>query len=430
MFANPQVPLERLVLPLSQAVDDVDPCVAQHQQRVAYISMVIAGHMGFKGETLPDLFLAAAFHDIGLIGVENRVSAAGPNHLQQVLWHPEVGFQLVKDNELLSGAAELIRYHHVPWANGKGAEQDGRPVPSGARVLFLADAIEREIARGIPVLAQAEPIAEKVASLSGEVFHPDCVEAFQDIAQTEAFWLDTVNGKACDVLARQRGCRTPTVGESGLASIAETFARVVDLASPWTAVHSAGVAASALAIAKRFGFSPRELHMMRTAAYLHDLGKLVVPTSILDKPGGLTVKEMAIVREHAYRTFDTLRGIGGADQISEWAAFHHERLDGSGYPFHLTGQDLSLGSRIMAVADTFSAISEDRASRAGMVSSEALTVLRRFVKSGDLDGDVVAVLECDYEAVYAGWRQEAAEYWRKQQRLLSLTGKLQATRAG
>jgi HD-GYP domain-containing protein (c-di-GMP phosphodiesterase class II) len=429
MFVSPQVPLNQLLLALCRAIDDVDPRVADHQPRVAYISVVIARHLGFKGEALLNLCLAAALHDIGLIGVENRVGAVASGQLEQVRWHPEAGYQLVKDNHMLSGAAEFIRHHHVQWSNGEGAEQDGQPVPFGSHILALSDAVEREIDRRIPVLQQANRVMERMVALSGKAFHPDCVDAFRDIAQTERFWLDTTNRRICSVLHPLVDWPTLAVDEVGLVSVAKTFGRVVDATSPWTAVHSAGVAASAVAIAERFDFSPRELHMMHAAGYLHDLGKITVPMSILNKPGRLTRGEMAVVKEHTYKTFYALDGIVGIDQIREWAAFHHERLDGTGYPFHLSGGDLTLGSRIMAVADTFTAITEDRPYRTGMSSGEVLGVMRRFAETGGLDGTVVEALARDYPGIDSTRRKEQVEYGEKQERMLTLMGQLQVEQA-
>ncbi len=90
---------------------------------------------------------------------------------------------------------------------------------------------------------------------------------------------------------------------------------------------------------------------MRAADYLHDVGKLTIPSRILDKPGKLTREEMEIMRGHTYHTFHILNNGGSMPQVAEWAAFHHERLDGTGYPFHHGGKNLTLGARIMAVAD-------------------------------------------------------------------------------
>ena len=417
MIVNPHVPLHRLILSLSEALDHVHPQVADHQQRVAYVATNMARCLGLRGTELLDVFNAAAFHDIGLIGVENRLKAVHLGQLEAVRWHPEAGYELLKDDPLFANAAKLIRYHHTPWKNGRGAECDNGIIPPASHILNLADAVERTIDRGIPVLRQAEIISEKVASLSGTHFHPDCVEAFRSVARPEAFWLDTVSERIYSILLRQMDWPVLTIDEATLGPIAEMFGRIVDAASRWTAVHSAGVAAVAVAVAELLNFSPRETQLMRAAGYLHDLGKLSVPTQILDKPGKLTDEEMTLVKAHPYHTFRILDTIGGMPQISEWAAFHHERLDGTGYPFRHAARDLTLGSRIMAVADVFSAVAEDRPYRKGMSWEEALGIVQKLAAGGALDGDVVATLKQDHDAVDAARQSEQAEYGQKQKQL-------------
>lgn len=417
MIVNPQVPLHRLVLSLSEAMDYVHPQVADHQQRVAYIATNMARCLGLRGADLLDVFNAAAFHDIGLIGVENRLKAVHLDRLEEVSWHPEVGYELLKDDPLFANAAELIRHHHISWANGRGAECDSGTVPLGTHILNLADAVERTIDRSIPVLEQKEFITQKVVSSSGSQFHPDCVEAFRSVARPEAFWLDTVSERIYGVLLRQMDWPVLTIDETALGPITEVFGRIVDAASRWTAVHSAGVAAVAVALAQRLNFSPRETQLMRAAGYLHDVGKLSVPTRILDKSGKLTKDEMALVKAHTYHTFRILDNIGGMPQISEWAAFHHERLDGTGYPFRHAAKDLTLGSRIMCVADVFTAVAEDRPYRKAMSSEEGLGVVDKLGANGALDEQVVATLKQDHDAVDAARRSEQAEYGQKQKRL-------------
>ena len=417
MIVNPQVPLHRLILSLSEALDYVHPQVVGHQHRVAYIATNMARSLGLRGLDLLNMFNAAALHDIGIIGVENRVKALHWKQIEAVSWHPEAGFELLRDNPLFAEAAGFIRYHHGSWADGRGAESDGRPVPLASHILTLADAVERKIDRNTPVLQQAESITQEVASVSGKEFHPDCVHAFRRVSQPEAFWLDTVSERIYSVLLRQMDWPILTIDEAAIGSIAQLFGRIVDAASRWTSLHSAGVTATAVALAERFRFSPRELHSMRAAGYLHDLGKLSVPTAILDKPATLTRAEMNVVKEHTYHTFRILDTIGGMPQICEWAAFHHERLDGSGYPFRHTSENLTLGSRIMAVADVFTAVAEDRPYRPGMSSQEALEVMERLAADGGVDGDVVAVLKREYDAVDAVRRDEQAAYGEKQKHL-------------
>jgi HD-GYP domain-containing protein (c-di-GMP phosphodiesterase class II) len=332
-------------------------------------------------------------------------------------WHGEIGFELLKDNQLFARPAEILRYHHVPWSNGQGEEIVGRPVPLETHVLVLADAVERAIDREVPILQQSDAITEKVASLSGKEFHPECVEAFRSISRAESFWFDATSERIYAVLLHEVNWPVLTIDEVALGPIAEVFARIVDGASPWTAVHSAGVAATAVALAKKLNFSPRELNLMRAAGYLHDLGKLSVPTSILDKPGKLSKNEFSAVRAHTYHTFRILDTIGGMPQIAEWAAFHHERLDGNGYPFRHTAEDLTLGARIMAVADVFTALTEDRPYRQGWSSAKAVAVVEDMAAKGGLDAEVVAVLKHDGGDVDGARRTEQAEYGAKQAQL-------------
>jgi len=95
-----------------------------------------------------------------------------------------------------------------------------------------------------------------------------------------------------------------------------------------------------------------------------------------------------------------LNQIEGFETIKLWAAYHHERLDGKGYPFHIKGEDIPLGSRIMAVADVFTAITEDRPYRKGMTQDRTVKILNNMVKNGALDGTVVRLVKENYEAIH------------------------------
>ncbi len=417
MIVNPQVPLHRLVLSLSEALDQVSPSVADHQLRVAYISTRMARVLGYRGQQLRDVFHAGALHDIGLIRAENRVRAVASNELEGLGWHGEAGYELLKDNEFFAEAAPIIRHHHAVWRDRQGEQSNGEPVPSASHILALADTVDRSMRRDVPALHQTKRIIERVVRGRGDEFRPDCVEAFQEVSRTPAFWLDATSKRIYAILSREVDWPTLTIDEAAVEGIAQVFGRLVDGLSPWTGTHSAGVAATAVALAERLNFSPREQVLMRAAGYVHDLGKITVPSEILDKPGKPTEEEWAILQGHTYHTFRVLDTIGGMPQISEWAAFHHERLDGKGYPFGHEAKDLTLGSRIMAVADTFTAVAEDRPYRAGMSEEQALTILDKLAANGGLDGEVVGVLRRGFDEVNSIRRREQTSYSVKQQHL-------------
>ena len=129
---------------------------------------------------------------------------------------------------------------------------------------------------------------------------------------------------------------------------------------------------------------------------MHDLGKLSVPEEILEKPGKLSPEEFRIIKKHTYYTYRILDVIPGFDEINRWASFHHEKLDGSGYPFRLHEENIPTGSRIMAVSDVFSALTEDRPYRMGLPRQRVVEILGQM-SPGGLDSQVVKNLVNNYD---------------------------------
>ena len=128
---------------------------------------------------------------------------------------------------------------------------------------------------------------------------------------------------------------------------------------PYTHGHSRRVARYSTMIAKKLGVPAAEVARIRLAATLHDVGKLVVPPAILNKPGRLTEVELGVIKRHAPVGADMVSPIGD-DELTQIVAHHHERLDGTGYPSQLSGGEIPLGARIIAVADTFDALTSTR----------------------------------------------------------------------
>jgi HD-GYP domain-containing protein (c-di-GMP phosphodiesterase class II) len=202
-----------------------------------------------------------------------------------------------------------------------------------------------------------------------------------------------------------------------LEQIGQILSRIVDFRSSYTATHSGGVAVTASLLARRLLFEERECRLVRIAGHLHDLGKVAVPNAILEKPARLNASEFDVIRGHAYYTYQILSNIGGFEEITQWAAFHHERMDGRGYPFHYRGDALPLGSRILAVADVFTALTENRPYRQGVLRDGTIGILREFASNGSLDGRIVSVLVDEYEPINRDRAETqeafAAEYSRR-----------------
>ena len=180
---------------------------------------------------------------------------------------------------------------------------------------------------------------------------------------------------------------------SELRHFALIMAYIVDQKSPFTAKHSEKVGTLARHIAELFGLFKEQCTKIEIAGFLHDIGKLRMPDEILEKPGALTDIDRAIMNQHSYETYEILRHIDGLDDIAYWAAYHHEGLNGSGYPFHPNSKELSVESRILAISDVFQACVQDRPYRDGMPLNEVIDILNKLAKKGKLDKSIVELVQ-------------------------------------
>ena len=179
--------------------------------------------------------------------------------------------------------------------------------------------------------------SEKRYAAGGDTFSPDLVQCFRELAVQESFWLDFASSRIYRVLLDMIAWPRVELKLDELEQIVMIFSHIVDFRSPFTATHSAGVATVARELAKRMHFSEKDCRLMHVAGFLHDLGKVAVPNSILDKSEKLDPGEFDVIRAHTYYTYQILSTIVGFEDIASWAAFHHERLDGKGTRSTSTG---------------------------------------------------------------------------------------------
>ncbi|MGD9074091.1 MAG: HD domain-containing phosphohydrolase [Desulfobacteraceae bacterium] len=154
------------------------------------------------------------------------------------------------------------------------------------------------------------------------------------------------------------------------------LARAVDAKSPWTAGHSERVTEKALQIGQVMGLTPEELDNLHRGGLLHDIGKIGIPVSILDKPGRLTDEEFKAIRRHSTIGASILEPIAAYAHAIPIVLQHHEHFDGKGYPDGLAGETISLGARILAVADVYDALVSDRPYRAGMDRERVMEIIK------------------------------------------------------
>ncbi len=157
----------------------------------------------------------------------------------------------------------------------------------------------------------------------------------------------------------------------------EAMGDALDLRDAETEGHSRRVTAYTVALAREMGMNADELRVIARGAFLHDIGKIATPDSVLLKPGRLDPAELAVMREHCERGYEMVRKIPFLREASEIVFAHQESFDGSGYPRGLRGEEIPLGARIFSLADTLDAITSDRPYRKGRSFEEALTEIAR-----------------------------------------------------
>ncbi|GAA5785286.1 HD-GYP domain-containing protein [Chitiniphilus shinanonensis] len=256
--------------------------------------------------------------------------------------------------EAVAEGIHALDEHHDGGGRPRGLA--GEAIPLNARIALLAQVIDVFQFSGGPDAA-----LDEIHQRAGSWFDPALVGAFEMVAAAPTFWAALADPELDEVVAALAPAYAEIVlDDDYLDQIAAAFGEVVDAKSPFTAGHSARVAHYTDLIAEELGLPTARRRWLKRAALLHDVGKLGVSNSVLDKPGKLDADEWAAVQRHAGYTEQILGRIGPLEALARVAAAHHERLDGAGYPRGLAGDEIELETRIITVADIFDAISAER----------------------------------------------------------------------
>ena len=396
MQKKPTINYGNFLLSLSDSVDLASPHIALHQQRTAYLSMEMCKIANLSEDLTNNIFIAALFHDVGAITVEEKISlhAFETDNIDRHCLRGELLLKRIPRFEIV---AEFVKFHHTRW--DEFDESIDSEFVTGAQIIQLADYVERLIDRDNYILNQTENILDNIKKLSGNVIHPEIINHFLAISNREELWLDLISSRLYSILFSTGPLKSFEIEISEIEIISKLFKDLIDYKSPFTATHTSGVSASAKILSELFGLTESEIKHMGVAGNLHDLGKLIIPNSILDKPGGLTKPEFNIIKSHTYYSYQIISSIKGLENIAEWAAYHHEKLNGSGYPFKCNSSQLTIGARIMMVADIFTALSEDRPYRKGMEKNEIYKIFQDLVSTNTLDERIVNLLFDHYEKI-------------------------------
>ncbi len=387
-----QIDLNDAIFALSDALDLVGIDEVAHGKRVGYMAFKC---MEFKGEPKTRrerLFQLGLLHDCGVSSTQVHQHLVEELQWQHAEEHAITGADLLHHSDHLQSFADAVRHHHTPWRQLTDINAVDEATKQDSNLIFLVDRVDALAAAHLQVdlLDQADAIRSTIAELSGDLFSPQAVDCFMQTSASDSFWLMLEVPHLERFLHDVRRMSDPLmIANEDVKDIARIFARIVDDKSRFTYEHSVGVASLSRYIAQRNGYSSDELDKIEIAGLLHDLGKLRIPDEILDKPDRLDRQDEQTMHRHSFETYQVLRRINGFSEIALWAAYHHEKPDGSGYPFRRVGEELSPEARIIAVADIFQALLQNRPYRKAMSIDSANDILRRMADHGHLDADLV-----------------------------------------
>jgi putative nucleotidyltransferase with HDIG domain len=423
---KPEIRLADVLAALSHALDMVEGQPAGHCVRCCWIGIHVGRELGLTERQISELYYTLLMKDAGCSSNAARIcqlymtddiafkrdfktiNGSLPQVLRFVLSHTGMnaglaerfralvhvfqnggemaqelmearcdrGAEIARKMRFAEPVVEAIRSLDEHW-DGSGMPKglSGENIPVYSRIALIA-----QVADVFFTTNGVEAAREEITNRAGTWFDPVLAAAFDRVAAKDWFWAtlrsDALQTAIFDLEpAQQRAF----VDNDYLDDIAAAFAQIIDSKSPYTSGHSQRVTLFADLIAEQLGFTEEKRSWLKRAALLHDIGKLGVSNSILDKPGKLDEVEWAAMKMHAIRGEEILSRIVVFADISTIAGAHHERLDGKGYPRGLSADRLSLEVRIVTTADIFDALTADRPYRAAMPVNKALAIMSDMV---------------------------------------------------
>lgn len=390
--------LNEFLLSVSWALDFVETDIlgisSNHTKRVAYISLKMAEEMGMLPEEIFDLVSLALLHDNGISEKAIHDTLQNKNidifnSIESSRKHCILSEENLKNYPFLTNVEGVILYHHEKYDGSGFFGKKGNNIPLMSQIISLADTLDLNFDLKNSYLKNRNEILSFVKANENKLFSSKLVNIFLKVSSNTSFWLDLKDEFINRVLKLNVPSFSKNLSLKKIHDITKVFSKIIDSKSKFTLKHSCELSAKVSEMSDYYNKDNVEKLKLIIAADLHDLGKLAVPNSILDKNGKLTEKEFDIIKTHTYYTRIVLSEISGFEEITEWASNHHEKLDGLGYPFGKNNKQLDFNSRLMACLDIYQALTEERPYRKPMPHYKAIEILNQMANNGAIDKIIV-----------------------------------------
>lgn len=376
-----------------KTLDLVDPRLIRHGLRVAALvhkALLAQGKYG-PGQ-MRDICIVAALHDIGAYKTEELNKMLG-FETTDVWNHSLQGYLYLKYFSPLGHLAPVVCYHHGDYNRFRPLRGDALDI---AQIINIADRIDVATKLAAPESGEA---ADYFANNRGVKYDPSLLALFDD----DSFhWnddeIETFPGLSDDMI----------FDRSEVEMYLQTVLLSIDFRSAQTVTHTVAAVAASTAVARLMGLDQEAVDDIYCGAMLHDLGKQGIPLSILESPDRLGPEDMEIMKTHTLVTERLLAG-NLDETVVRIAALHHEKMNGSGYPYGLRGEELTVSERLVAIADIFSALHGSRSYKEPYPKEKIVAILADMAAGGLLDADIVATVVNNVEYLMGYVHQAARE---------------------
>ncbi len=402
-----QIRLAEILGALSKALDMTEGQPAGHSVRCCWIGVNIGLEYGIKGSELSDLYYTVLMKDLGCSSNASKVcsiyatddisfkkdfkivNGSVSQSLSFLFSHIGLKAGLIKRMQsivnVLSNAGDIakdlietrcfqgadiarklrfseqvaigIKCLDEHWdGNGLPDKLQGMQIPVNAQIALMSQVIDVFFRKG-----NSEMAVDEIISRSGTWFNPALVKAFEKVSENREFWEKLASDRIQEtVFSMEAAQEDVLVDDDYLDDIAAAFAEVIDAKSPFTSGQSERVALFADQMALHMGLDIKSRKWLKRGALLHDIGKLGISNTILDKTEGLTPEEKKILKQHPIFSYEILSAVEVFNRILPIARSHHESLDAKGYPDGLSAEQITLETRIITVADIFVSLTVNR----------------------------------------------------------------------
>jgi HD-GYP domain-containing protein (c-di-GMP phosphodiesterase class II) len=396
--------MDSLIKAIAAALDTVEKelfgASCNHGKRIAILCAQMGKLIGKNTEEVIALTNCALLHDNAL--TEYIIAARTGGHYDPTMkGHCEYGQRNVETLQLKTNIKNFILYHHER-ADGKGpfgiVEGEG---PVEAELIAIADSID--VAFHLQRLQPEDlgSVLHSVKENTGKKHSKIAAQAMSEIIDRQM--IESLKDDVIDVTFETNVTPWPAdIEEQFILNLASLITKIIDYKSVFTKRHSTSIANTAWFMGGYYNYNQEKRLKLYLAAALHDIGKLETPTAILEKPGKLTDEEFIIIKDHVRNTWELLKDIDGLQDICAWASNHHEKLNGTGYPFGKNADELDFNSRLMACIDIYQAVSEKRPYHPVRSHSDTMQILYKMADNGGIDrniADDMAIALAPYDGV-------------------------------